>query len=89
MTVLDRTRDYARLIGGTGHARFEQDGLLFDHAGNCLTTKPSTAEGASALIEGALTRDQLKAQVIELGGKPTHNATIASLTAQIEELTAP
>ena len=92
MKTLDRTRDYARIIGSTeNNARFEQDDLLFDYHGNCLTTAPATAVAAEALIRAATgpTREELKEQVLALGGKPTHNATIASLTAQIEELTAP
>ena len=40
MIVLDRSRGYGEIFGDAGNARYEQDGHLFDAAGNEIESRP-------------------------------------------------
>lgn len=65
VTVLDRSRGYGEIFGDSGDARYEQDGRLFDAAGNEIESRPKRGRPkASATDETTETGvdDQLAAQ---------------------------
>ena len=52
MAVLDRGRGYGEIMGGSGPAKYEQDGRLFDSAGNEIGAPAKrTRKKADAVIE--------------------------------------
>lgn len=40
MSLLDRSRGYGEIFGGSDNARYEQDGRLFDASGEEITDAP-------------------------------------------------
>lgn len=65
MATLDRSRSYGTVYGaGPAHA-FEQDGIVFDFAGNEVGAAPAKAagKGKAAAAEPAKDGDQLNDQL--------------------------